>query len=131
MLYRNPVSSNHSLKCYHCIYFMNHGIHKNSWFHLCCQWGQRPNNAWTSILFLLSREVTNIDPLLGKISNCLRLLWSQDNVEVFSRMMETTDRWLKYFTVFYLCIYKPVVPEIHCSSTVPNWQLYTSYRIQF
>jgi len=70
---------------------MNHGIYKNSWFHLCSQSGHRPNNAWASILFHMSRVVTSVDPLLGKTYNSLGLSSSQDDVEFCSRRMETTE----------------------------------------
>jgi len=40
----------------------------------------------------MSRVVTSFDPLLGKTYNSLELSSSQDDVEVCSRRMETTDR---------------------------------------
>jgi len=53
----------------------------------------------------MSRVVTSFDPLLGKRYNSLGLSNSQDDVEVCCRRMETSDRFLKYLTVYYYYYY--------------------------
>jgi len=47
--------------------------------------------ACTSILFHMIRVVTSVNPLLGKTYNSLGLSRSQDDEEVCSRRMETTE----------------------------------------
>jgi len=68
----------------------------------------------------MSRVVTSFDPLLEKTYNSLGLSNSQDDVEVCSRRMETTDGWLQHFTVLYACIYKPLSLSFIAHSLLPT-----------
>jgi len=67
--------------------------------------------------------VTSVDPLLGKTYNSFGLSRTEDDAEVCSRKMETTNGSLKHFPVFYVYIYKPLSLRfiVHSLSPTDNY----------